>query len=641
MAAGFRPATDIPLTDPISDRYGLDPAKPVKVLNPSLIKPEVAAEIDGSWELVKRPGIVTFVVDTSGSMMGDKLRQAKEGLHRALANMARNNPVGMVTFSDGVNAQIPVEPLAQNRFTMADTVHEMKAGGETALYDAIRAGIEMTDSAEGAEDAIRAVVVLTDGRANRGQTGMDDLVEMRSDKEQPISEFDGFQDDQLAVDVGGRPAEKTTIRGAKLRVDTAHHIQIFTSASAMTRIWRSGGYWPKPPAPSSREQLETTWRTSSRSSANTSKHTLTKEVIAMRAVLSHLLGSHSWLEACCWRGRCGSCRGLDRWSGVASWMLFWGLLGYVASVVGILWSRGEDTSSAGPEVRLELSEMAVKSWLRRDAACHPASLLPLGTAVVSGGYALLLAPGTGGPLWATMLLGISLAVSGACFLWRHTFRYQQRYGIRVQELLDAMNRERTERELVEAAQLRQALEAGFSTAGSVEGLKVLTGLVCEYEQLQTEPRQNKDTDTLSVTLVPSLAAETYSQGLSALSDAWYLMKLAPTLERERLEREIDGLEVEVEALKGDQRQSERLRIREDTLESHRGRLDMLVQLEVLIDQLLYQAGRCEASLHRARLELGALRTGSSEKSVSSVIGPLRETLSRAKEVQDELRRLGY
>lgn len=357
----------------------------------------------------------------------------------------------------------------------------------------------------------------------------------------------------------------------------------------------------------------------------------------MRAVLSHPLGRTLLAGSLLLAGTLRFVPGLDRWSGVASWMLFWGLLGYVASVVGHLWSRGEDTSSAGPEVRLELSEMAVKSWLRRDAACHPASLLPLGTAVVSGGYALLQAPGTGGLLWASMLLGISLAVSGACFLWRHTFRYQQRYGGRVQELLDAMNRERTERELVEAAELRQALEAGFSTAGSVEGLKVLSGLVWEYEELRTTP----NTDSLSVNLVPYLAAETYQQGLSTLSDALELMRLAPTPDRERLEREIGGLEGEVEALKGDQRQSERLRIREDTLESHRGRLDMLVQLEVLIDQLLYQAGRCEASLHRARLELGALRTGSSETSVSSVIGPLRETLSRAKEVQDELRRLGY
>ena len=181
MAAGFRPGTDLDLNylgSKITKEFGLNPEEPRVVLNPSLTRPEVAAAIDANWELVKRPGIVTFVVDTSGSMMGDKLRQAKDGLQRALGNMASNNQVDLVTFSDGVNARIPVAPLAQNRFSVADTVHEMRAGGETALYDAIRAGIEMTDAAEGEKAAIRAVVVLTDGRANRGQTGMDDLIKM-------------------------------------------------------------------------------------------------------------------------------------------------------------------------------------------------------------------------------------------------------------------------------------------------------------------------------------------------------------------------------------------------------------------------------------------------------------------------------
>ena len=171
MAAGFRPGTDLDLNyvgSKITKEFGLNPQEPRVVLNPSLTRPEVAAAIDANWELVKRPGIVTFVVDTSGSLMGDKLRQAKDGLQRALGNMRRNNQVGLVTFSDGVSTRITVAPLAQNRFTMADTVHEVRAWGETALYDAIRAGIEMTDAAEGEEAAIRAVVVLTDGRANRG-----------------------------------------------------------------------------------------------------------------------------------------------------------------------------------------------------------------------------------------------------------------------------------------------------------------------------------------------------------------------------------------------------------------------------------------------------------------------------------------
>ena len=227
MAAGFRPATDLPLTDPISVRYGLDPNKPAKVLNPSLIDPAVAAAIDDSWELVKRPGIVTFVADNSGSMLGDKLRQAKDGLVRALDNMASNNQVGLVTFDDAVRARIPVAPLAQNRFAIADTVREMRAGGETALYDAIKAGIELTDAAEGEENAIRAVVVLTGGRANRGETDMDDIIRTESSEEKSIREFGGFEEHPWAVDVDGKRVEKTSVRGAELLVDTRHTIQIF------------------------------------------------------------------------------------------------------------------------------------------------------------------------------------------------------------------------------------------------------------------------------------------------------------------------------------------------------------------------------------------------------------------------------
>ena len=69
---------------------------------------------------VKRPGIVTFVVDSSGSMMGDKIKQAREGLSRALDSMAWNNQVGLVIFDDTINTTIPVGPLADNRFTMVD-----------------------------------------------------------------------------------------------------------------------------------------------------------------------------------------------------------------------------------------------------------------------------------------------------------------------------------------------------------------------------------------------------------------------------------------------------------------------------------------------------------------------------------------
>ena len=230
MAAGFRPGGDISLTDPsskIKGRYGLDPTKPRVTLNPSLIDPAVAAEIDKNWQLVKRPGIVTFVVDTSGSMMGTKIGQAKDGLDRALENMAKNNQVGLVGFSETIHTFIPVGPLAENGFEIADAAKDMRARGETALYDAIKAGIEMTDAAEGPEDAIRAVVVLTDGRANRGQVKLHDLIRMSSRDERPVQRFEGFENDAWAVSSGGERIEKADLIGGELALASRHPIQVF------------------------------------------------------------------------------------------------------------------------------------------------------------------------------------------------------------------------------------------------------------------------------------------------------------------------------------------------------------------------------------------------------------------------------
>ena len=230
MAAGFRPGTDLDLSyvgSKINSQFGLNPDEPKVVLNPSLTRPEVAAAIDDSREQVKRPGIVTFVVDTSGSMFGGKIKQAKDGLVLALGAMASNNQVGLVTFDYTINTTIPVGPLAENRFAIGDAVQAMRAIGETALYEAIKAGIEMTDAAPGDKNPIRGVVVLTDGQANRCKTRLDDLIEMTSSYEHPITEFRGCEAEQWAIDADGRRVDKRQIIGAKLAIETQHTIQIF------------------------------------------------------------------------------------------------------------------------------------------------------------------------------------------------------------------------------------------------------------------------------------------------------------------------------------------------------------------------------------------------------------------------------
>ena len=230
MASGFRPGGDISLNDSsskITPEYGLDPAQPKVSLNPSLIAPDVSAEIEKNWQLVKRPGIVTFVVDTSASMLGTKIDQARDGLVLALENMAKNNQVGLIGFGDSVHTRIPVGPLGTTQFEIAEAAHGMRARGETTLYDAIKAGIELSDEAEGSDEAIRAVVVLTDGRANRGEVTLRDLIQMSSRSERRVESFSGFDGAVTAVLEGGGSATKDDLIGVVLAAPSKHPIQIF------------------------------------------------------------------------------------------------------------------------------------------------------------------------------------------------------------------------------------------------------------------------------------------------------------------------------------------------------------------------------------------------------------------------------
>jgi hypothetical protein len=117
--------------------------------------------------------------------------------------------------------------LAQNRFDIANVVQAMKVQSNTALFDGIKAAIEMVDKAPGTAEAIRAVVVLTDGRANRGTAGLDSLIKMISCDEVPVEQFRGFEGDAAALDVNGNQVTRQDIIGCGLAINTQHPVQVF------------------------------------------------------------------------------------------------------------------------------------------------------------------------------------------------------------------------------------------------------------------------------------------------------------------------------------------------------------------------------------------------------------------------------
>jgi len=202
MEAGFRPVNpDVQLGYPIVPELGVDPNKPSTILE--VPDPDVVAAVQSSWQFVKKQADVLLVIDTSGSMQGDKINQARAAAQAFLDNMPAQNRVGLVTFSDlpqvfdfksnqmiylDENTLNSVQAMASfegGQSSIRPQVDAVEAYGDTSLYDAIIQSIELLKaSRDDQDDRIQAIVVLSDGQDTASYTSLQKVVaEIQTNRE--------------------------------------------------------------------------------------------------------------------------------------------------------------------------------------------------------------------------------------------------------------------------------------------------------------------------------------------------------------------------------------------------------------------------------------------------------------------------
>jgi len=122
------------------------------------------------------PKTVVFVLDTSGSMQGEKLEQAKRALTFCVRNLNDRDRFQVIRFSTDVEPLFDGLTRADNaqRELAIDFIDGVRAIGGTAIHDAL---LEAQRAAND-DDAVGAsyIVFLTDGQPTIGETDHDAIV---------------------------------------------------------------------------------------------------------------------------------------------------------------------------------------------------------------------------------------------------------------------------------------------------------------------------------------------------------------------------------------------------------------------------------------------------------------------------------
>jgi Ca-activated chloride channel family protein len=185
---GFRPGdvaskADIPLDPTVfGPATGTDPQRPKKILEtPS--RDVVLAAID-LWRSQKKRNRLVLVMDISFSMNRtepgktggpSKMDNARAGALQLVKALGESDLLTLVAFNDRVKTLLRDVPLKTGRAELLDTIANLEAKGGTALHDAL---LEACDLAAGNDEAIQAIILLTDG-ADTDSTNTRDAVDKR------------------------------------------------------------------------------------------------------------------------------------------------------------------------------------------------------------------------------------------------------------------------------------------------------------------------------------------------------------------------------------------------------------------------------------------------------------------------------
>jgi Ca-activated chloride channel family protein len=122
---------------------------------------KLKADEAGAQAKQRAPLALVVVLDTSGSMSGDKIRQAKEATVRLVQDMHEDDQVAFVRYASDATTLQGLARVGDVRRGLVEKIHAIEAGGGTAIPLGLSQGLR--ELAEASAGRVRRVVLVSDG----------------------------------------------------------------------------------------------------------------------------------------------------------------------------------------------------------------------------------------------------------------------------------------------------------------------------------------------------------------------------------------------------------------------------------------------------------------------------------------------
>ena len=175
-------AYDVSLFFSLLDSAGV-PIKDLSISDLSVSEDGKQVDLTSLDSVEDQPIYITLVIDTSGSMGGEKIEAAREAAKKFIEGLNPDDKLAIITFNSDLTQQLDFttdHPAAADQVELINAVNN----SGTCLYDALNQAIEKTSSLPIGR---RAVIVLTDGKDELPGGGacstltLDDVINLASE----------------------------------------------------------------------------------------------------------------------------------------------------------------------------------------------------------------------------------------------------------------------------------------------------------------------------------------------------------------------------------------------------------------------------------------------------------------------------